>query len=240
MDLKTLAVIPARGGSKGLPDKNLKQLGGLSLIARAVLAAKSVQEIDEVIVTTDSTRIAEEASKFGARVPFLRQDALSGDLATTEETLKDALVTYESQCGIKFDLAVYFSPSEGFLDPECVSRGIRFLDANPTCESYFSGQANFKNYWEIQDGEFARLRSWMSVYSSRQIRKSILREDTGRGCVSRAELWRQGRRIGDKVEIEKATDPRINLDIHSALDLEVARITLEELGDLEIYKKTKS
>ncbi len=240
MEIRTLAVIPARGGSKGLPDKNLKDLGGLSLIARAVLAAKSVPEINEVIVTTDSHRIAEEAAKYGATIPFLRKAALSGDLVTTEATLQDALISYESQSGQEFSLAVYFSPSEGFLDPGCVERGINFLNSNPTYESYFSGQENFKNYWEEEGDDFTRLKSWMSIYSSRQVRRSVLREDTGRGCVSRAELWRQGRRIGDKVKIEKANDPRINLDIHSSLDLEIARITLRDMGDLDIYRKSES
>ena len=238
--MKTLAIIPARGGSKGLPDKNLKHLCGLSLIARAVIAAKSVTGIDEVIVTTDSSLIAEEASKYGALVPFLRKETFAGDLVTTEATLQDALLTYEAICGYQFSMVVYFSPSEGFLDPECVSRGIAFLSSDSSYESYFPGQANFKNYWESEGGDFSRIRKWMSVYSSRQIRRNILREDTGRGCVSRAELWRQGRRIGDKVQIETTTDPRVDLDIHSALDLEVAQLTLDLLGDLAIYKNLGS
>ena len=77
-----IAIIPARGGSKGLPGKNIKQLDGKPLIAYTIEAALKSKYIDRVIVTTDSKEIADIAMKYGAEVPFMRPDALATDTAT--------------------------------------------------------------------------------------------------------------------------------------------------------------
>jgi CMP-N-acetylneuraminic acid synthetase len=77
-----LAIIPARGGSKGLPGKNVKLLQGKPLIAYTIEAALESQYIDRVIVTTDSQEIADVAEKYGAEVPFLRPDSLATDTAS--------------------------------------------------------------------------------------------------------------------------------------------------------------
>ena len=77
-----LAIIPARGGSKGLPGKNIKELNGKPLIAYTIEAALKSKYIDRVIVTTDSDEIADVAKKFGADVPFKRPDELSSDTAS--------------------------------------------------------------------------------------------------------------------------------------------------------------
>ena len=69
--LKTICIIPARGGSKGLPGKNIKSFNGKPLIAWPILAAKQCEKIDQIIVTTDSEEIAEKAEFFGATVPSL-------------------------------------------------------------------------------------------------------------------------------------------------------------------------
>ena len=74
---RVLALIPARGGSKGIKDKNITPLCGKPLIAYSVLAAKNSRYIDDVVVTTDSERIAETAKAYGAEVPFLRPAELN-------------------------------------------------------------------------------------------------------------------------------------------------------------------
>lgn len=77
--MKVVALICARGGSKGLPGKNIRDLHGRPLIAWSVLYAKEVQRVDRVIVSTDSEEIASVAREYGAEVPFIRPDELSGD-----------------------------------------------------------------------------------------------------------------------------------------------------------------
>jgi CMP-N,N'-diacetyllegionaminic acid synthase len=235
-----LIVIPARGGSKGLPNKNLQVLLGKSLIGRAILCAKQVSQPSRIVVTTDSLEIKREAEVYGAEVPFLRSAHLSDDFSTTEETLRDALEKCEELFNESYKFVIYFSPSEGFLDPHCVNRGLDMMDRDGTIESYFPGKYMFKNYWETKNLEnahsYVRLRDSMRVYSSRQKKIPIFREDTGRGLVSRPYLWKKGIRIGDRVHIEGTHDIRADLDIHDALDLKISEFVIREVGDHDFLK----
>ncbi|NBV87451.1 MAG: acylneuraminate cytidylyltransferase family protein, partial [Verrucomicrobia bacterium] len=82
MKNRTIAFIFARGGSKGIPRKNLQHVGPLPMIALAVLCGKQLEEVERVIVSTDDSEIAETASAFGAEVPFLRPAELASDSAS--------------------------------------------------------------------------------------------------------------------------------------------------------------
>lgn len=91
-----VAVIPARGGSKGLPGKNLMKVQGISLIARAVLMAKGIPEIQWIIISTDEEDIAREAEWAGASIPFMRPEALAQDDTPMIAVLKHALGWFQS------------------------------------------------------------------------------------------------------------------------------------------------
>lgn len=89
--MSTLAIIPARSGSKGIPGKNIKQIAGKPLIAWTIEQALNATEIDRVIVTTDSQDIADISISYGAEVPFLRPQSISNDTATTESAMLHCL-----------------------------------------------------------------------------------------------------------------------------------------------------
>tara|TARA_B100001027_G_C16209999_1_gene304692 strand:- start:20 stop:730 length:711 start_codon:yes stop_codon:yes gene_type:complete len=223
MEHKTICIIPARGGSKGLPKKNTLDLDGKSLIERVVIDAIKSNVAHTVLVTTDDTEIASLAKQAGADVPFLRPADLSEDLTTTEDTLKHALLKYESMTNQTFDTAVFLTATDVFRNISHIKEVVKRLHQNPELESVFVGYKTHKNFWEENsDGGYERIKDWMRHYSSRQIRKSIYREDTGLGCASRAWLWREGRRIGDKVDIVINNDEMSSIDIHKAEDLELA------------------
>lgn len=93
---KILALIPARGGSKGIKDKNIILLAGKSLIAYSIEAAKNSKYIDSIVVTTDSKKIAEVAKQCGARVPFLRPAELGADTSKTIDAVLHAIKTLKS------------------------------------------------------------------------------------------------------------------------------------------------
>ena len=100
--MKNLAIIPARSGSKGLKDKNIKLLNGNPLMAYSIEAALESGKFDEVMVSTDSAKYADIAKEFGAMVPFLRGERTSGDTASSWDTVKEVLSCYE-ELGKKFD-----------------------------------------------------------------------------------------------------------------------------------------
>ena len=218
-----ICIIPARGGSKGLPGKNIKLIGNEPLISRPIRHAIESRVIGTVLVTTDSDEIAQIAKKSGAIVPFIRPSNLAEDLTTTEDALRHALVTYEQMAGKKFELAVFLTATDIFRNPEWIKEGIIKMENNPKLESVFSGHATHKNFWEEQDdGSWKRIKDWMAGYSSRQIRRHVVREDTGLMCVSRARLWREGRRIGDNIDIIVNEDDFTSIDIHHEEDLRLA------------------
>lgn len=226
-----ICVICARGGSKGLPRKNVMPLDGEPLIARVVRHARESGAVGTVLVTTDDAEIAEVAKSAGAVVPFLRPSDLADDLTTTEDTLKHALTTYEEMKGRKFEIAVFLTATDIFREPSWIREAVETLRERPELDSVFSGHKTHKNFWEQQpDGSWQRLRPWMAIYASRQVRRTIVREDTGLACASRASLWREGRRIGDRVEILVNDDDFTGIDIHQQEDLELAEAALRIRG----------
>lgn len=109
-DNKFLALIPARGGSKGIKDKNITSLNGKPLIAYTIEAARNCPYIDDVVVTTDSSKIADVAAKYGARIPFLRPASLASDNSTTLDAILHAVTTLKSQ-GNEYDYLVLLQPT---------------------------------------------------------------------------------------------------------------------------------
>lgn len=224
---KVLCVIPARGGSKGLPNKNLLEIGGVPLIAHPIKYALKSNLVTKLIVSTDSPEIAKVAEKFGAEIPFLRPVEIASDLATTESVLTHAISTIEATSGYYFDYCVFLTATSIFRPEGLIDLGINTLMQNPSLDSFFSGFETTKNYWQVESGTWTRLLPWMRTYSSRQVRDNIVREDTGIACVSRAQIWRDGRRIGDKVHIEMNKDEFSSLDIHTSEDFKLAEFALE-------------
>lgn len=106
-----LGIIPARGGSKGLPGKNIKLMAGHPLIAYSIKAALASSSITRVIVTTDCEKIAQVARSYGAEVPFMRPSEFAGDLSTDLEVFKHALEWLEINENYKPDLVVQFRPT---------------------------------------------------------------------------------------------------------------------------------
>lgn len=122
-----IAIIPARGGSKGLPGKNIKELCGKPLIAWSIEAGLASQYIDEVMVTTDSEEIAVIARNFGATVPFLRPADLSSDTATSFDVIKHSIEFYRGKLNKKFDLIVLLEPTSPLRDKDDIDRSIELL-----------------------------------------------------------------------------------------------------------------
>ena len=106
-----LAMVPARSGSKGVADKNMRRLKGLSLIAWAGRTLAALPEVDARVLSTDSAAYAEEGKKHGLEVPFLRPAELSGDRATAMDALRHALGEMERRAGKRFDRIILVEPT---------------------------------------------------------------------------------------------------------------------------------
>ncbi len=112
--MSSIAIITARGGSKRIPKKNIKDFCGKPIIAYSIEAALEARVFDEVMVSTDSEEIAEIARQYGASVPFMRSEATSSDYATTRDVLLEVLSNYKD-IGMEFDEMVCIYPTAPFL-----------------------------------------------------------------------------------------------------------------------------
>jgi len=126
-NLRVLAVIPARGGSKGIPRKNLQPVGGFSLVAHTARIAKSIKSIDAAILSTDDSDIATEGKRFGLEVPFVRPVELSGDLARSVDVWRHAWLQAEKNHCCIYDFSVLLEPTSPLRRREDVELAINTL-----------------------------------------------------------------------------------------------------------------
>lgn len=164
---KRIAIITARGGSKRIPKKNIKDFCGKPIIAYSIEAAISSKLFDEVMVSTDSEEIAEIAKKYGASVPFMRSAETSNDYATTNDVLMEVFNEYEKR-GQEFDIAVCIYPTAPFVTADKLKRAIDMVEKDgadavtPVVQFSFPPQRAFiirDNALEYQYPENASARS---------------------------------------------------------------------------------
>ena len=128
--LKVLAVIPARGGSKGVPLKNLKKINGIPIVEMASNVASSIECIDRIIVATDHDKIAKSAIKGGAEAPFMRPDNLSGDRISDLEVLTHALNEIEKIDNKKYDIILMLQPTSPSRTSKHIIEVLKMLVSN--------------------------------------------------------------------------------------------------------------
>ena len=124
--MKTIAIIPARSGSKGLPDKNIRPLNGIPLMAHTIKAALESGMFDTVMVSTDSEQYAEIARQYGAEVPFLRSEETSRDDSPTMDAVKEVLKNYEAM-GREFDNFCILQPTSPLRDAQDIRDAFAFM-----------------------------------------------------------------------------------------------------------------
>lgn len=126
--MRSIAIITARGGSKRIPRKNIKEFCGKPILAYSIEAAKDSGLFDRVMVSTEDEEIAETAKRYGAEVPFFRSESTSGDFATTNDVLLEVLAEYEKR-GERFDLACCLYPTAPFVTAEKLRSAVEKLSA---------------------------------------------------------------------------------------------------------------
>ncbi len=132
--MNALAIIPARGGSRRIPRKNIRDFFGTPVIGYPIAAALASACFQEVMVSTDDAEIAEVARSLGAKVPFMRSAKTSDDLAGTEDVLKEVLAEY-ARYGREFEAACCIYPTTPLLTAERLQEGMRILAADGAIES---------------------------------------------------------------------------------------------------------
>ncbi len=166
MKKEVLAIIPARGGSKGIPRKNIRDFSGYPLIAWSIAAAKKSALVTRVIVSTDDAEIAEVARAWGAETPFLRPAEFAQDKTTDLPVFEHALKWLAEHENYQPDVVVQLRPTSPIRPEQCVDEAIRILMNHPDADSVRgvvpAGQ-NPHKMWRLTAGEPAPMKNLLDV-----------------------------------------------------------------------------
>ncbi|ARE74955.1 hypothetical protein B6R96_14155 [Streptomyces sp. Sge12] len=220
--MRVLAVVPARGGSKGVPGKNLAEVAGLPLVARAVLACRSAPTVTDVVVSTDSEAIAAAARAAGADV-IARPTAISGDTASSEAAVLHALAAFEELHSLTVDVVLLVQCTSPFLatsDVESVAVAV----ASGAADSALTVAPFHGFLWrDAADGSGTGVNHDAAYRPRRQDRPQDLLE-TGAAYAMDAAGFRTARHRFFGRTLPVATDPARVLEIDDPHDLARARL----------------
>jgi N-acylneuraminate cytidylyltransferase len=175
---KVLALIPARGGSKGIPRKNVMIIGGKPLIAHSIEQALSSRCVTRTIVSTDDAEIAQVAKQWGAEVPFIRPAEYAQDLSPDIDVFRHALLWLQEQEGYSPDLVVHLRPTGPVRRVELIDQVIDLLDSHPDVDAVRSVslaiQSPYKMWRILPSGEMEPVLCQSGVPDSQSLPRQQL------------------------------------------------------------------
>lgn len=207
-----LAIIPARGGSKGVPRKNLKPLGGQPLIAHIIATAQAARGVDRVLVSTEDTEIATVARACGAEVPFIRPAELARDETPTLPVLQHAVAWLAEHEAYHPDYVLLVYPTSPLLRVSRIEEAVERC-RETQADSVISGTLDKGHFWIEADGAWQRL--YPTQLENRQRSRPLFREN-GAIYLTRTAV------LGTQVVASSAAvllmDPEENVDIDTPED----------------------
>lgn len=220
----TMALIPARGGSRGIPGKNLRPLAGIPLLAYSIAAAKLSRLIDRVVVTTDSEEIAAVARKFGAEIPFLRPPEYARNDSPDLEFVNHALDWFAQREGDVPETIVHLRPTTPLRDPTIVDEAITRFVGHATATSLRSGhpapESPFKWFLRDNQGFFQPLAPAGTTDGANQPRQAFPETFIPDGYVDvlrTAFIRKSGQLHGDRM-LGFVSPPCVEVDVPEDLD----------------------
>lgn len=226
--MRPLVIIPARGGSKGIPHKNIKELGGKPLICYTIDAARKFTTDDNICVSTDDEDIIKVVEKYGLSVPFKRPDYLATDNAGTNGVLLHALNFYEEK-GCCFDMIVLLQVTSPFRRAEDVIEAAKLYDESidmvtsvmpAKCNPYYDGfEDNDKGLLTISKGD--------GTIERRQDAPCVWQQNGAVYVINPSQLKAKG--LAGMTKIRKYVMDEIHsVDLDTMFDWKVAELMLNE------------
>jgi CMP-N,N'-diacetyllegionaminic acid synthase len=226
--MRVLAVIPARGGSKGIPRKNLARLGGRPLLSYTCRAAQKARRLDRVILSTDNAAIARAGRKLGVEVPFLRPRALASDRAPMAAVLRHALRELERRDGYRADVVVVLQPTSPFRRPghidATVAALLRSKADSAVTVTPIPHNMSPDSALVVRSGRLVPLRRGAPVLR-RQDKKSYVARNGPAVLAVRAALVMKGRLYGKRT-VGVSMSALDSIDIDGPDDLRLAEALL--------------
>ncbi len=218
--MNIITIIPARGGSKGVPGKNIKDFGGKPLIVHSIEHALQSESMGTVYVSTDDKKIADISQNAGAKIIW-RPDYLSGDVATTESAVEHAL----SEISHKPDIVVLLQATSPIRPQNAVQNALeKFIKEN--CDSLLSISPTHRFFWRIKDNETIAEYDFLNRPRRQDMKVEDIRyvENGSLYIFTRKQFNNTGNRLGGKIG-HVIFDEEYSGEIDSEIDF----ITLEKI-----------
>lgn len=230
MEKETLWLIPARSGSKGIINKNIRLLNGIPLLAYRIKTALSISDKKNVWVTTDSKDYAEIAKSYGACVPFLRPDYLSSDNASSMDVVLHAM-QYANGIGQKFDFIGLLEPTSPFVYYLDILNAVKKLDVNSDSKAIVAVKETRPNTFFIQEesdflSEISNRIKTISTFGRQQFNKEIT--PSGGFYISKWEDFLIENNFYTEKTIPYLLDDISSLEIDEPIDWQWAEFILEK------------
>lgn len=226
--MKYLVVIPARGGSKGIPHKNIKPLGGKPLIYYSIDIARQFTTDENICVTTDDPEIISVVEQHGLKVPFVRPAELATDTCGSSEVIQHAYQFFAAK-GIQYDAIVLLQPTSPFRKVEFIKEAVALYDESidmvtsvrpAACNPYYDVfEENSKGLLQISKGD--------GTIARRQEAPEVWQQNGSIYVINPKSLIEKG--MGGFTKIKKYAMPELySVDIDNPFDWKVAELVLSE------------
>jgi YrbI family 3-deoxy-D-manno-octulosonate 8-phosphate phosphatase len=240
--MQILALIPARGGSKSIPHKNIRPLAGFPLIAYSIAAARQSKLVTRIIVSTDDNEIASIARGFGAEAPFLRPSEFAQDNTLDFPVFAHALSWLREHEDYQPDILVQLRPTSPLRPPDCVDQAIQILQDHPDADSVRgvipSGQNPYKMWRITNQGRMTSLLDLTGVPEPFNAPRQALPQtywQTGHiDSIRQSTILHKGSLSGDVI-YPLQIDPRYAIDIDTPRDWQRAEWLINQ-GDLPMVQ----
>lgn len=238
--MKILGIIPARGGSKGIPRKNLRNFAGRPLIARTIEEALKVSAIDRLICSTDDSKIASVARSYGCEVPFMRPKALAGNSVPAIDVLLHALDRLEKE-GDVFDAVIYLQCTSPLRMSGHITGAIkRYMDSGAkslvsVCESEHTP------FWTYTIDGGRRLRRIIKGQYASVCRQDLPKAYRSNGAIyiNDVKTIRRTRDFYKPAPMPFLMDRLHSIDIDSEVDLDIAELFLTMMKDRKMKRSMR-
>jgi len=211
--MSVLVVIPARGGSKGIPRKSIRPVAGKPMISYAIRAALAARGVDRVVVSTDDDEIALLSQRFGAEA-LMRDAGLAADQVTLDPVVVRAAEQAEARYGERYDIVITIQPTSPLVQPADVERALALFAEHPQADTVLSVVDDRHLRWTMRDGQPA------PEYTARVNRQQLAPSfrETGAIIACRRPQLLTGTRIGARIQLLEMPADR-SFDIDSVADL---------------------
>lgn len=228
---RILGLIPARGGSKGIPDKNIARVGGQPLITHTIAAALAAAGLARVLVSTDDARIAAISRACGAEVPFLRSAATSGDTARTIDAVLEVLDRLEGD-GEWFDAVCLLQPTTPLRAPGDIEAAIRLWDGQRAAAVVSVSRLDEPHPAKLQVIREGRLQPFLPGADASVPRQSLepVYQLNGAVYLTPVSVLRRARSFFATTTLPLEMPPERSVNINGWLDLKLADLLLQERG----------